>query len=185
MIDHARRCIFIHQRKAAGSSIMAAFGMDGSMPDFHRYNTGAAGADWQGRRAPEDGYFVFSVVRNPFDRLVSAWRYLPDFRDRPLEWVLENLPRGGHDARHLSVTQAQMLRDPATGRLVADDLIRFESLQEGFDRVCDRLGMPRRELPRIKIGDRERDYRGYYSERSRALAERLFREDLACFNYSF
>ena len=85
------------------------------MKDYHRYNGGAEGSDWRGRSAPEDGYFVFSVVRNPFDRVISAWRFLPALRDQPLERVLYTLPAEGHDYRHITMTQSQQLCDRRTG----------------------------------------------------------------------
>jgi hypothetical protein len=57
--------------------------------------------------------------------------------------VLANLPSEGHDYRHLTRPQHTILYDEQ-GRLVVDYLIRFESLQQDFDRVCDLIGKPRR-----------------------------------------
>ena len=185
MVDHNYRCIFIHQRKVAGSSIMAAFGKDQSMADWHAYNGGAKGNGWKNRKEPIDSYFVFSAVRNPFDRLISAWKYLPAFREMPLDYVLENLPKAGHDHRHLAVSQMEMLLDGDTNKLIVNDLIRFESLQDDFDRVCDRLGKPRVTLPLINPVCRQRDYRCYYTAKTRAQVENIFKVDLNYFGYAF
>ena len=185
MIDHHYRCIFIHQRKAAGSSIISAFADEHPDVDKRRYNGGVLGKDWINRQSPEDGYFVFSAVRNPFDRLVSAWKYLSSLRGLPLEEVLNNLPREGHDYRHITKTQVEMIVSPASGRLIVEDLIRYEQLQSDFDRICGRLGKPKTQLKRVNRSDRDRDYRKYYTPELRALVEVIFKMDLDYFNYDF
>ena len=185
MIDHTHRAIFIHQRKVAGMSIMRTFGFQPENPDFHLFNDGVLSAEWRDRDARVRGYFVISAVRNPFDRLISGWKYLAATANRPLLDVLLDPPREGHDYRHLTRPQIAILRDPTTGQLIVDDLIRFESLQADFDRVCARIGAPRSILPHVNMSMRERDYRAYFDARTRRLAEIMFAEDLAVFNYQF
>jgi hypothetical protein len=155
------------------------------MPDWHKYNGGVGGDGWQQRRAPEDCYFVFSAVRNPFDRVISAWKYLPFLQSLPLEFVLRNLPRTGHDFRHITVQQADMLVDANTQKLVTNALIRYENLQSDFDRVCRLIGKPVSALPFVNRSDRSRDYREYYNAITRRLVEELFHKDIETFGYSF
>jgi chondroitin 4-sulfotransferase 11 len=185
MIDHDRRVIFIHQRKVAGMSIMAAFGFHVENPDFHRFNDGALSAEWRGRDERERSYFVFSAVRNPFDRLISGWKYLEAARERPLLDVLLHPPGEGHDYRHFTRPQIAILRDQSTGALIVDDLVRFENLQADFARICDRLGTPHRRLPHINASKRQLGYRDYFDERTRRMAEEMFAADLAAFGYDF
>ena len=181
MISHRYRCIFVHDRKAAGISIMSAFGLDHADREWHLYNEGVLAPEWFVR--PD--YFIFTIVRNPFDRLISAWRYLPATRDRPLIDVLTNPPTRGRDYRHLTRPQVAILRDPRSGALVTDAVIRLEDLQAGFDQVCDRIGKPRCVLPHLNKTRRERDYRSYFDQRTRQMAELVFKDDLEALNYSF
>lgn len=185
MIDHKTRTIFIHQRKVAGLSIIAAWGIKPSQPDFHRYNDGVLSWDWRRRSAPEDAYFVFSAVRNPFDRLISSWKYLRSTRNLTLHDVLRNPPMQGHDYRHLTRSQVAILREPGANNLVVHDLIRFETLQPDFDRICDRVGRPRQMLPHLNSGHNKSSYQSYFDPYTRRLAEALFSEDLAAFKYEF
>jgi hypothetical protein len=183
MLDHTHRCIFIHQRKAAGSSIISAFGYTSADEAWHTYNNGVLTTDWDERPA---GYLVFSAVRNPFDRLISSWKYLKAYQDRSLREVLENPPRKGHDFRHLTRPQVAMLKHPGTGQLVTDDLVRYESAQADFDRICTRIGKVPITLPRSNVNHgRERDWRSYYDDHTRELAASRFRDDLETFGYSF
>jgi hypothetical protein len=185
MIDHAHRCIFIHQRKAAGCSIISSFGLTPADQAWHRCNDGVLDKSWRRRTAEERRYFVFSAVRNPFDRLVSAWRYLESTKRRTLLEVLMDPPREGHDFRHLTRPQVALLRDPETGRLVTDDLIRYERLDEDFARIRETLGLAQAPLPALNRGERQRDYHFYFDDRTRALAAELFREDLDAFGYAY
>ena len=73
------------------------------------------------------------------------------------------------------------------GRPYADCYLRFEHLQEDFDRVCQQLGLPAGDLPRTKSRVRPKgiDYRDYYTDWSRDYIGRRFREIVDTFGYSF
>lgn len=185
MISHTHRCIFVHQRKVAGTSIIRHFGIDPSMAEWHLYNDGVLTPEWRTRGPLERSYLSFSTVRNPFDRLVSAWLYLPSTRSRPLIDVLRDPPRTGHDFRHLARCQHTILVDPATGGLIVDELIRYESLETDFDRIRQTLGLPHRSLDHFNATRREHDYRPYFDGETRALATEMFRRDLDAFGYEF
>lgn len=180
MLDHAHKCIFIHQRKVAGTAIIQAFGLTPKYPEWHIFNDGTQSPEWSER----PNYFVFSAVRNPFDRLVSGWKYLRVTNKRSLLDILLDPPGEGAPYRHLTRPQVVILRS-STGQLETDDLIRFERCQEDFDRICDRIGKPRRRLARVNVGKRHGDYRCYFDNNTRRLAEEMFRDDLEIFGYSF
>jgi hypothetical protein len=190
MIDHRYRCIFFHQRKVAGLSIATAWGFSQAHFDkignnFHRFNEGTSSWDWKDRSDDEKKYFIFSAIRNPFDRLISSWKFLESTRNRTLLDVLENMPRESPDYEHLTRPQIEILREKGTSTLVVDDLIRFENLQHDFDRICDRVNRPRIQLPHVNTSERELGYRQYFDSRTRELAERHFAKDIEMFGYEF
>jgi hypothetical protein len=78
--------IFVHQMKSGGSSIKAIF------PDRVRsLNHGILDPQW--RSDPRVGhYFKFSIVRNPWDRFVSAYHYLSSLRRQTIDNALQNMP---------------------------------------------------------------------------------------------
>lgn len=180
MICHHSRCIFIHQRKCAGTAIKRAFGLRPEDADWHAYNDGCLDPAFAER--PAD-YLVFSVVRNPWDRFVSGWRYCRSTRRRSLESVLLDPPREGHDFRHLTRPQHQILFD-AEGRAVFDVLLRYESLQADFDALCRRLQRPAGPLDRCN-GGAHAPYRDYFDERTRELLAQRYARDIELFDYRF
>ncbi|MEI4235346.1 sulfotransferase family 2 domain-containing protein [Roseovarius sp. D22-M7] len=86
MYSAEKKCIFVHQRKAAGTSIKTLF------PDATaEFNDGILDPNWNtDSRITES--FKFTVIRNPWDRFVSGWKYLRSTRNRSIEDVLLNLP---------------------------------------------------------------------------------------------
>jgi hypothetical protein len=184
MLLKRHHALYIHQRKTAGMSVGTALGLTPKKKAWHVGNDGVLDPDFAELVAP-GRLFVFACVRNPFDRVVSSWRYCRTTRDRDLEDVLADPPREGHDFRHFTRSQSATLVDPVTGELVTDLLMRFETLQPDFDIACDRIGVKRRALPHVNATARGRDYREYYTPTARRLVEELFAEDLERFGYSF
>lgn len=180
MISHSWRCVFIHQRKCAGTSIKLAFDLSRDDANWHTLNDGIQDPDFVSRLP---GYLVFAVCRNPWDRFVSGWKYCASTRKRSLRSVLIDPPASGHDWRHLTRAQHETLYD-TQGRPAFDVLLRYETLQLDFDALCDRLGKPRCTLARHNAGAHD-DYRAYFDPETRALLARRYARDIELFDYSF
>jgi len=124
----------------------------------------------------------FGVVRNPYDRFVSGWKYLHKVKARPLREVILDLPTSGPEYAHLTLSQVDLLA--AGGDLANVHLLRFESLQQDIDHLCDLLGIERRSLPLLnRTPGRDADYMAYYTQDTRELVARKFREDFELLGY--
>ncbi|NEP50222.1 MAG: sulfotransferase family protein [Moorea sp. SIO3C2] len=68
-----------------------------------------------------------------------------------------------------------------------DSVMRFETLQDDFDRVLDKAGVPFKvQIPVInKTEERKTDYRDYYNERSRKIVQYIFDEEIKRYGYEF
>lgn len=149
--------------------------------------------------------FKFSAVRNPFDFWASQWLRLrvrwSSLVDDPHSFV-HNRPGDAEAVRaSTQLTFPEWLQrqlGPRAGKGVTqylnphhlqgtDFTLRFEHLQEDFDRVVERLAIGRRiELPRVNVTEeRDPDYRHYYDDESRRLVEQVFAPYLRDFDYSF
>ena len=83
--------------------------------------------------------YRFTVVRNPFDKFVSAWHHL--YEDRPpMGDVIDNLPTMGQDAFHITDTQANIISNKF-GHINYQKIIRYEHLQEQLDDVFEMIGL--------------------------------------------
>lgn len=89
MISHSGKCIFVHIRKSAGSSIKQFF-PDGDS----RLHDGVLSPDWH-KLADIDypGYLRFAVIRNPWERFISGWKYCFSTKNQTVKEVLNNLPQ--------------------------------------------------------------------------------------------
>jgi len=183
MLSPQYHCIFVHQRKCAGTSIIRSFGYTPAQPEWHFANNGVLAPEWAANPAIIQRCFKFSVVRNPWERFVSAWRYLPATRNRSIVDVLRNPPAQGHDFRHITRPQHATLFD-ANGQLAVDLLIRYEDLDNGYRTVCQRIGKPYSPLPWLNRGERT-PYQQFFDDEARALFEQRFGEDIRRFGYEF
>jgi len=123
-------------------------------------------------------YFKFTVVRNPFDALVSYYNYVnPDmnFKDFIRNRYLDNTPY-----YFLTVKNIPTIKS-------CDFYIRYENLQEDFNHVCTLLDIPHKDLPKTKTKFRNANdsYREYFDQESIDLVESKNKLILNKFNYSF
>jgi hypothetical protein len=149
--------------------------------------------------------FKFSSVRNPFDFWASQWLRLrlrwSAALDDPNSFV-HNRPGDAEAVRASTELSFPEWLDRQLGPRAArgvtqylnpqhmqglDFTMHFETLQEDFDRVLERLGIGGRiELPKVNVTEeRDPDYRSYYDEGARRLVEQVFAPYLRDFGYSF
>lgn len=143
-----------------------------------------------------DRAFKFAFVRNPFDRLVSLFFYLKKIQREDVaqigsfEEFCRHLdargfpPVGLYNFRGLS--QANPMSDwllDREGKLLPDFLGRHETLREDFASVCRTIGI-QEQIPHENKSE-HRPYRDHYTPATRAIVEKLYRQDLDRFGYSF
>lgn len=136
----------------------------------------------------------FSVVRNPWDMQVSSYFHLQREHPEVLSglkdfeaFVFHKLDAERDPCPLLDISgtpQVEYLRD-MDGRLLVDEVIRFETLETDTMRVFARLGRGKTPLPHKRKGERQRDYRSYYSDRVAAHVASWYKADLEAFDYRF
>lgn len=137
-------------------------------------------------------YFKFTIVRNPWDRMVSLWfwgiskEYPPSFRE-----FIYNI-RDGVYTEYNRLRYIQMLdwiTDDA-GNLKVDFIGRYENLQQDFDTICSKIGLPPLQLVCIntakdRAGIDRTHYSVYYDEELKNIVAELFKKDIDYFGYIF
>lgn len=227
VLCHTYKCIFVHIPKVAGQSIEHVFlhlhdlSWKTRCPLLLRPNSDPAAGPPRlahlkasqyvacGHVTPEQfrGYFKFSFVRNPWDRVVSFYKYSKRGRGLSFNTFLsrELVGREWHKRYWFVGPQHEFLFDAQRTPLV-DFIGRFETLQADFDHVCRRIGIPPTALPHVNRSRglsplyplialrsllstrRARPvsrYAAYYDEASRRVVERLYEKDIEIFKYRF
>lgn len=134
-----------------------------------------------------DEYFKFTFVRNPFDRFVSYCAFMTRQQgafDRDPQGTMRRILFELRPMDHVHFQPQYTLLTNDAGALEMDFIGRVERMQDDYDAICARIGIPSRPLDRVN-SSRRGDYRQYYD---RALMEgvaALYRGDLERFGYTF
>ena len=133
-------------------------------------------------------YFKFCVVRNPYDKVVSAFYFIQRFDNRPFISIAdeqERFERWVQNPYLLPIDRSQYLID---GKFCLDDVLRYETLTADLERLCGKLGLPYDPawLPRFNSRHAKHGVaKDLYTEKSRKIVEAAFAFELEHFKYSF
>jgi len=183
---HLDRFVFIHINKTGGSSVEKALNIP------HGHETALEKIEEIGQKK-WDEKLTFTIVRNPWDKVVSHYYYRlktnkTNLRDNPIEfteWVKRAY--GTQDAPYYDVPkmfmpQVNWITDK-NGKILVDEIIHFENLESEFNAVLEKLGK-NTNLPHVKKSDRG-NYREYYDEDTIAIVRNWFEGDIEKFGYQF
>lgn len=205
MICHRLRTLFVHIPKTAGQSIEQLFldamgltwqtrgplllttNLDPALgPPFLAHLFAREYLE-KGHLAPIDfdDYLKFTVVRNPWDRAVSEYKYRYAREMSFREYIFEAFPaaEGSNEARH-QAAQWEFVHDGA-GRPLIERVLRFESLAAEFAPLAREIFGTEVTLPRVNISPDGRGYREFYDDLTRAEIARRYAADISWLGYSF
>jgi hypothetical protein len=196
MISHELKCIFIHIPKCAGSSInrelnLKSVGFSGHSPaSYHSEYL--------------NQYLSFTFVRNPYDRVVSAYKYFRKLK-KGHRWYSRNkiISDSANQmdfkefAYHIPDFLKLMKREEGSFEsgihfqpfyYFIDEPIshigRFENIQRDFIKIRRSLGLRSKPLPKTNSTNNV-DYRKLYTEQTRNFVYNIYQEDIKKYNYEF
>lgn len=145
--------------------------------------------------------FKFAVVRNPYARAVSAWRYVTRRNIIPQFWAryryryrfidfLSMLPEiwANKHNRILATHTAPVWPDISDegGSSLLDFTAHLETIEQEFPLIAERLSLPdSTAFPRVNHHAQTDLYTRAYGRRTRALVEQLYGEDIQHLGYEF
>ena len=141
------------------------------------------------RELPPEVYdkcYKFAFVRNPWDRLVSSYHHLlKDTWD--LKHKIVTSMESFDEFVDWSVSKNNSLQKDfiadKSGKIIVDFIGKYETLEKDFEQVCKKLKI-QAHLPQ-KNKTEHKDYRNYYTKRTKKIVENIFQEDIELFGYTF
>ena len=215
MISHDSRAIFVHIPKTAGTSIEVAFGqakMIGNKVKSHpetKHNT----LEEMKELYPDEHrtYYTFSVVRNPWEREYSLWKFLNKeyYRKKRMNFIFDFFRKGKERGVYHTFKEYlnnldkdidfylkenitkwdKLFRDQVEyilvdGNIELNRIIRFEGLEAGYKRVCEEIGRNYQPLPKAFWTDPGQHLEAYDQE-CIDLVSKIRKKDIEFLNYSF
>ncbi len=187
------QCIYVHIPKAAGVSInKALFGnYGGGHRTVHAYKRIFGPALFK-------QYYTFTFVRNPYSRLISAYRFLKDggFNEKDRKWASENLSQFDDFNEFVKewldeTTIWSYTHFKPQYYFICDfdlkpevDFIgKVETIDTDFEKVCNTLGVPNNLAVNNKGRPDNTKWEDFYSRESLEKVARVYHQDFELFNY--
>ena len=213
ILSRGRGYLFIHAPKTGGTSMSLALEARAMKDDIMLGDTPkarqrrkrtdgvtSAGRLWKHATLAEldglvkedelDALFIFTMVRNPWDRMVSYYHWLQaQSFDHPSVALAKRLDFETFVAQ--PIIAQSFTNSPATsyvtdakGRERADLFIRLEHLTQDIAPLEAHLGF-KLDMPHVNRSTRLTDYRVSYTEESRERVAQMCAADIAQFGYRF
>ena len=184
------KCIFIHIPKTGGTSIASA--LFGSNVGHYKWSLlkNAFDKDY-------DNYFKFAFVRNPWDRLLSAFNYLQSDRKTKAnaEWMKQNRLEGMDFETFVTTRLEDLMYYPHfkpqsdficdyDGKIMVDYLGKFNELDVSFKFIMKKLNI-QLDLPHYNKSSSKEHYSKAYNEAMLKVVNRVYRRDIDIFKYKY
>ena len=169
---NGKKVIFIHINKTGGTSVIHLLNLAKSHLTVKEIIK-IIGQD------EFDSAFKFAAVRNPWDKVLSHYKYRVKTNQTSLgtnkipfkDWVKQTY---GAEKNPYYYDQH---------KIQIDDVMTFEALNEEFARISSKLKISA-TLPHLNSTGKV-DYRTFYDDETRQIVEKWFADDIAYFGYEF
>lgn len=190
------RVLFVHIPKTGGSSI--AIALTGNRKTTHSHLS--LHDYYAANKQKAAMYTKFCVVRNPWDRLVSAFEYLKNLpswvsSEAPTRWFADNYVAGRSFDVFVSLLYSKpwLLRWPHLrpqldfislhGDIAVDNILHFEHINDEFADFARRHALPN-ALCHDNRSQRKRQYQTYYNKEATCMVYSMYKQDCIAFDYT-
>lgn len=138
---------------------------------------------------------IVGSCRNPYDRLLSAYKYVLQFKENKKDHPtlnfyfkckdFEEFCKKIHHFRGKNLflrEQCQWLYDDLNNKKYKD-LIHFETLESDWEKFCEKYNLTKLDLPIIRKTKRKNDWNKYYNEEMKKNVYKFFQRDFQLLGY--
>jgi hypothetical protein len=178
IISEERKFVYIKIGKVA-SSTLHHYRIEKDVPDLiSKRNDEDRFYQWL-KEYDRLQYFVFTFIRNPWDRIVSVWNYhyehVPEFK----KFIRSDF------SSYSKQSVFSHTRQQINSFFIEPDFIgRYENLAEDWKQIAVRFGLTR-ELPHMNKGKEKLHYSKYYDRDDIEIVRNLYWADIERFGYEF
>ncbi len=199
-ISDKYKCIFIHIPRVTGTSIKEALELQGRGHLPWQYYYLVYPEQW-------NSYIKFSVVRNPWDRVVSAYNYARMKKNYWHDNINKSMPHPDYELLHnkrfaecceILKNNRNLLKHESwypqhfwiskqeddDNILMVDHVLKFENLENDFAHLCENLKIKNINLSRVNPSEHGH-YRQYYDLETEEIVRNVYSEDIKLFKYEF
>jgi hypothetical protein len=223
MIDYKRKFIFLHIPKCAGTSIGNFFINEfqykndelSLYKDFNYFTYDSHRIHFDNLNEEIlQNYFVFTIVRHPYTRFVSEYKYNEELNIDDFDYYCENFQQiwdkkygklkdfnwlHSHNIQRISdgvynnihrISQTDYLKGTYSDSIhkirYIDKIIKFENLNEGIQEVFQYLNLQNKKLPHSNSSNIKKfeHKKINLSKRNKDIIFNLYRSDFINFGYS-
>jgi hypothetical protein len=191
-----RKAIFIRNPKCATISIRGVFQHNDRGVRIDELEAHQRAHQWKDTIRDFDNHFVFSVCRNPYDRLLSGWLFICRRRLDKHKDILKKYGTNFTDFVlnleadfGMQLTEVDMVTWPQhkwfldqKGNNLVNEIGRFESLNEWWLDLCKRRGWSQQPLPKRNT-TKHGPWRDYYNPAMYKIVNQQYKKDFELFNY--
>jgi chondroitin 4-sulfotransferase 11 len=192
MISHKYKFIFVHVGRTGGSTFERLADVDLTSDEKTRrlgntdFREKHESFQYYRRRYPKEfaSYFKFTIVRNPFERVVSSWFWLTRVIKGMTPCTLKEFIRWRPADSTFAAKYALSGYSLEDSLKQFDYIGRFEDLPRPYEELCNKLGVPWKSMPHTNQTAME-TYWNFYDPETISLVHQMYGEDLALFDYAF
>ena len=197
LVSETNKVIYMKCGRTAGTDIHRTLNQINVVEVSRPYFYGNGSDNWVENITDEEiknDYFIFTFVRNPFERLISGWNAFVSRGkvDNNFEKFIKHRGTGGYwlykdgsvsNDHWLPQSKYVEFDNDGSERFV-NFVGKFENLEEDWKIVSEKIGI-QNQIRKNKYRTTKEYYRSFYTDELIEIVSDFYKRDLELFNYEF